>query len=248
MKISIITVCFNSAGTIRDAINSVLSQDHTDIEYIVIDGGSKDETPEIIRSFGGKIRKWISEPDTGIYDAMNKGVAMATGEVVGMLNSDDFYFDSKVLSRVAAAFDSETDAVFGDLIFVDPLNLDKIVRKYSSRGWHPGKFAWGFMPAHPTFFVRRKFYDQTGPFETDYRIAADYEMLIRMLYVNKVPYKYLGFNMVKMRKGGVSSNGFQSNITLNSEIIRACRKNGIRTNVLKVYSKYFVKVFELVGQ
>jgi glycosyltransferase involved in cell wall biosynthesis len=249
MKISIITVCFNSAGTIKDAIASVLSQDHPDVEYIIVDGSSKDGTIEIIRSFGNKVTQWISEPDAGIYDAMNKGIAIATGDIVGMLNSDDFYFNSSVLSRVAQAFeDPDTQAVFGDLIFVDPSDLEKVVRTYSSRKWHPGKFAWGYMPAHPTFFVRRKHYDLTGPFETDYKIAADYEMLIRMLYVNRLSYKYLGFNMVKMRRGGVSSNGLRSNIILNEEIIRACRKNGIRTNMLKVYSKYFVKIFELVAR
>jgi glycosyltransferase involved in cell wall biosynthesis len=249
VRISIITVCFNSASTIRDAIESVLGQDHQDIEYIIVDGASNDGTTEIIRSYGSRIDKWISEPDKGIYDAMNKGIAMATGDVIGMLNSDDFYFDQSVLSRIATTFtDTTIDAVFGDLIFVDAEDLQKTVRTYSSRNWHPGKFAWGFMPAHPTFFVRRKFYDKTGPFEIDYKIAADYEMLIRMLFVNKARYQYLGFNMVKMRRGGVSSRGWRSNVVLNSEIIRACRKNGIPTNAIKVYSKYFIKIFELLGK
>lgn len=230
-----------------DAIDSVLTQDYDDIEYIVVDGDSKDDTKKIIRSYGGRITRFISEPDAGIYDAMNKGIKMATGEVVGMINSDDFYTSPQVISEIASAFsDENVDAVFGDLVFVDPLNLEKVVRKYSSKGWHPGKFARGFMPAHPTFFVRRKYYQKFGLFKTDYRIAADYELLIRFLFVHRLRYKYLPLNMVTMRKGGVSSSGIKSNFILNEEIIRGCRENGIATNHALVYSKYFVKFLELI--
>jgi glycosyltransferase involved in cell wall biosynthesis len=246
MTISLITVSHNSSATIRDSIESVLAQDHNDIEYIIVDGNSTDGTVDIIRSFGPGISKWVSEPDTGIYDAMNKGVSMATGEIVGMINSDDFYFSPHIISKVAGAFeDDRIDAVFGDLVFVDPDNLKKVLRKYSSGSWHPGKFARGFMPAHPTFFVRRKFYEQFGLFKTDYKIAADYELLISFLFVHKLNYHYLPMNMVTMRKGGVSSRNLQSNFILNREIIRGCRENGIYTNVWMVYSKYFIKWFEL---
>jgi glycosyltransferase involved in cell wall biosynthesis len=249
MKISIITVCYNSAATLKDAIESVLWQDYDDIEYIIVDGNSSDGTCDIIQSYGQKITKWISEPDKGIYDAMNKGIAMATGDVIGILNSDDFYVNNEIVSKVATAFNNEDiDATFADLIFVDPGNLNKVVRTYSSRRWNPAKFAWGFMPAHPTVFVKRKYYEQFGLFETDYKIAADYEILIRLLYVHKLKYRYLPITMVKMRQGGVSSRGIKSNIILNSEIIRACRKHGIRTNSLKVYSKYVMKVFELLNK
>ena len=190
----------------------------------------------------------MSEPDKGIYDAMNKGLKMVTGEVVGIINSDDFYHNNTIISSVAKAFEDESiDAVFGDLVFVDRNNLSKVVRTYSSKNWYPEKFARGFMPAHPTFFVRRKYYEQFGLFKTDYKIAADYELLIRFLYVNKLRYKYLPLTMVTMRKGGVSSNGIKSNIILNDEIIRGCRENGIKTNVFKVYMKYFSKVFELMN-
>jgi glycosyltransferase involved in cell wall biosynthesis len=246
MKVSLLTVSYNSSVTIRDTINSVLSQDYKDIEYIIVDGASKDNTVEIIKSFGIKVDKWISEPDKGIYDAMNKAIKMATGEVVGILNSDDFYSTTNIISQVTEVFKDPTiDAVFGDLVFVDPNNLKKVVRKYSSAEWYPNKFAKGFMPAHPTFFVRRRYYEQIGLFKTDYKIAADYELLIRFLYVHKLKYKYLPLNMVTMRKGGVSSNGIMSNIILNDEIIRGCRENGIQTNVFKVYPKYFTKLFEL---
>lgn len=246
MTISLITVSYNSAATLAHTIASVRNQDYKDIEYIVVDGASKDNTLSIIRQNEDVINKWISEPDKGIYDAMNKALRMATGEVVGIINSDDFYHADNILSHIANAFEDENvDAVFGDLVFVDSANLDKVVRTYSSRGWHPGKFARGFMPAHPTFFVRKKFYDQFGLFKTDYRIAADYELLIRFLYVNKLRYHYLPLTMVTMRRGGASTGGIKSTIILNDEIIRACRENGIRTNVFKVYPKYFIKVFEL---
>lgn len=247
MKVSLITVSYNSASTIKDTIDSVLAQDYPNIEYIVVDGNSKDQTKEIVRSYGDRITKFLSEPDKGIYDAMNKGIGLATGDVIGMINSDDFYSSSEIISQAAKAFSDESvDAVFGDLVFVDPQNLTRVVRRYSSKGWRPEKFARGFMPAHPTFFVRRNFYAQLGVFKTDYRIAADYELLIRFLYVNRLRYQYLPLNMVTMRKGGVSSNGLKSNIILNEEIIRGCRENGIQTNHIKVYSKYFVKFLELV--
>ena len=246
MKVTIITVCYNSAAHIEDAILSVAGQDYPDIEHIVIDGNSSDGTQAILQKYNEQLAFWLSEPDLGIYDAMNKGIKKASGDVIGILNSDDFYFDQHVISKVVHAFtDQTTEAVFGDLIFVDPNNLDKTVRTYSSKNWHPDKFAKGYMPAHPTFFVKREFYEKHGLFETDYEIAADYEMLIRLLYVYKLKYTYLPIKMVKMRKGGVSSNGIKSNITLNNEIIRACRKHGIKTNAMKIYPKYFKKVFEL---
>jgi glycosyltransferase involved in cell wall biosynthesis len=246
MKVTVITVCYNSIKHIQDAVDSVARQDYPDIEHIVIDGDSKDGTVDVLKQNASKFTYWISEPDTGIYDAMNKGIKAANGDIIGILNSDDFYFDSHVISKVAEAFsDDAVDAVFGDLIFVDPKNLHRTVRTYSSKKWHPDKFAKGYMPAHPTFFVRRKFYEKYGLFETDYKIAADYEMLIRLLYVQKLRYHYLPIKMVKMRKGGVSSSGIKSNITLNNEIIRACRKHGIKTGALKIYPKYFNKIFEL---
>ncbi len=177
---------------------------------------------------------------------MNKGISLATGEVIGILNSDDFYYNNNIIPTVVTTFKNhEIDAVFGDLIFVDPQNLNRTVRTYSSAKWHPDRFARGFMPAHPTFFVRKKFYEKHGLFETDYEIGADYEMMIRLLYVNRLRYRYLPLTMVKMRRGGISSNGIKSNFVLNREIIRACRKHGIKTNALKIYLKYFNKVFEL---
>jgi glycosyltransferase involved in cell wall biosynthesis len=165
MKVSIITVCYNSASHVEDAINSVAAQDYGNIEHIIIDGGSTDGTIALLEKHDGRIASWISEPDRGIYDAMNKGIGMATGEVIGLLNSDDFYYNSSIISQVAAAFeDQKIDAVYGDLIFIDPENLNRTVRTYSSAKWSPARFARGYMPAHPTFFVRRKYYEKFGLF------------------------------------------------------------------------------------
>lgn len=249
MKVSIITVVYNGQATIADAIQSVLSQDYPDIEYIVIDGASTDGTQQVVQSFGDRIAKFISEPDCGIYDAMNKGITLATGDVVGILNADDFYADSTIISSVVNQFQQNSvDSIFGDLIYVRSDNLDKIVRYYSSAKFHPGQFAYGWMPAHPTFFVKRSAYEQYGLFKTDYKIAGDYELLTRFLAKHKLSYRYVPKVMVKMRTGGVSTMNWKSNWILNCEIIRGCAENGIQTNLPKVLSKYFTKVFQLVAR
>jgi glycosyltransferase involved in cell wall biosynthesis len=248
LKVSIITVAFNSSGTISDTIRSVLNQSHQNIEYIIIDGGSSDGTQEVIRSFGNKIAEFVSEPDNGIYDAINKGIRRSSGDIIGILNSDDFFCDENVVRKIAGAFEDEkTDVVLGDVQFVHSNDNSGIFRYYSSKLFHPGKFKFGFMPAHPGFYVRRKFFDSLGYYKTDYKIAADYELLIRFLYVHKLNFKYLEIPVVSMRRGGVSNRSFLSNIILNNEILRACTENGIKTNYLYIYSKYFRKIFEFFG-
>ena len=247
MKISIITVVWNNATTIKDAIDSVLGQTYDNIEYIVVDGASTDGTVEIVQSYGEKISKFISEKDKGLYDAMNKGIGLATGDVVGILNSDDFYIDEYVLERVVKEFEEkQVDSMFADLVFVKPDNLDKTVRYYDSSHFSPDKFAYGWMPAHPTFFVKREIYEKYGVFKTDYKIAADYELLTRFLGKNKVSYSYIKEPIVKMRIGGASTSGIKSNYILNKEIIRACRENDIYTNWLMVLSKYPKKILGLL--
>jgi len=249
MKISIITVVYNNKDTIKDAIESVLNQDYKDIEYIIVDGASNDGTVEIINSYTKRIDKFISESDKGIYDAMNKGLKLATGDVVGILNSDDFYIDNCVLSQVLEKFKTEDiDALFANLIFVRASNLEKIVRHYDSSHFTPDKFAYGWMPAHPTFFVKREAYIKYGLFKTDYKIAADYELLVRFLYNYRLKYYYLNKNIIKMRLGGASTSGIKSNWILNREIIRACAENGIKTNMLKVLTKYPKKLLGLLNK
>lgn len=247
-KVSIITVCFNSAKTIRDTIESVLSQDYPSIEYIVIDGGSSDETVAIIKEYAGRISVIISEKDRGIYDAMNKGIALANGEIVGMLNSDDIYINEHAVSELMKTMDdSKADSVFADLVIVDPLDLSKVLRYYDSSYFTPNKFRFGWMPAHPTFFVKKSLYDKVGPYSLDYKISSDFEMLIRLLWVEKASYTYLKRPMVRMRCGGTSTSGFGRNWLLNKEIVRACKENGIYTNIVFLALKIPRKIFELVN-
>lgn len=251
MKISIITVTYNSFATIRDTLDSVLAQTYSDIEYIIVDGNSNDNTVARIKEyeplFHGRMR-WISEPDKGLYDAMNKGIKMATGNIVGIINSDDFYHQNDIIEKIANVFipNKDTQAVFGDVRFVNPENLEKTVRYYSSRKFSIPRFRFGFMPAHPTFFTYRKYFEEFGYYKTDYKIAADYELLIRFLYTNNLNYKYLPIAMMKMRTGGASTASIKSNYILNKEIIRACNEHGIYTNFIMLMFKYFEKVFEFV--
>lgn len=246
-KISIITVVYNNAHVIRSAIDSVLSQTYNNIEYIIIDGKSSDGTIEIIQSYGSKINKFISESDSGIYDAMNKGLKLATGDIVGILNSDDLYMGVDVIEKVVAIFETHAvESMFADLVYVRPDNLDKVVRYYDSSYFSPTKFAYGWMPAHPTFFAKREVYEKYGYFKTDYKIAADYELLARFLGQYAISYFYLQQPIVKMRIGGVSTSNFKSNMVINQEILRACAENGIETNWWKVLSKYPQKLLGLL--
>ncbi len=244
MKVSIITVSFNSAKTIADTIESVLSQDFPEIEYIIVDGNSSDDTIKIIRQYENRISKWISEKDQGMYDAMNKGIAMATGDVIGILNSDDVYMNSHVISEMMKLLqEKNAQVVFADLILVDQNNDNKVLRYYDSSHFHPDKFRWGWMPAHPTVFVKRELYQVVGPFSTNYQIAADYEMLIRILAIQKAPYAYLPKPVVRMRSGGASTAGLSRNWILNKEIIRACQENGIYSNMAMLLLKIPAKLW-----
>lgn len=247
MKVSIITVVYNNRFTIADAIESVLSQNHFEIEYIIIDGLSTDGTKEIIQSYGNRITRFVSEKDKGIFDAMNKGVSLATGDVVGILNSDDFYLNNDVISTVVREFEAKNvDSVFADLVFIKKECPQKIVRYYNSSRFKPEKVAFGWIPPHPTFFVKRNIYEKYGLFKTDYKIASDYELIARFLSKYKISYSYIPKVIVKMRMGGLSTKNYKSNWILNKEIVRACAENGIKTNIFKVYSKYFTKCLQLI--
>lgn len=210
MTVSIITVCYNSAATIEDTITSVLSQDYKNIEYIVIDGGSSDATLDIINKYREQISIVISEPDKGIYDAMNKGIKNATGNIVGILNSDDFYETKDVISEIVNNFDIDTDIVFGNLIFVKPENIKKITRFYSLPHFKAWKLRFGWMPPHPATFIKKSVYDKYGLYKINYKISADYEVFVRFLLVNKVNFKHINKILVRMRDGGVSTSGLRS--------------------------------------
>ena len=249
MKISIITVVYNGGSTIVDTMKSVLSQTYHDIEYIVVDGCSTDGTVDRVKEyaplFDGRM-KWVSEKDRGLYDAMNKGIAMSTGDVVGILNSDDFFTANDVIERVAEAFKtSEIDAVYGDIHFVRDGNLNKCVRYYSSKRFHPRWLRYGFMPAHPSFYARREVYQRAGGYKTDYAIGSDYEMMVRLFYRHHIRAKYLPFDFVTMRTGGTSTRNLRSRQQLIKDDVRGCRENGLYTNSALISLKFLYKVFEL---
>lgn len=251
MKLSLITVTYNSGLTIRDTIQSVLSQTYTDIEYIIVDGASKDNTVEIIKeyecAFENKL-KWISEPDKGLYDAMNKGIQMATGEVVGMINSDDFFTSDDVLATVAEAFNShdDLDAIYGDVHYVNDGDLSKQVRYYSSKRFTRIRMRRGYMPAHPSFYVRRDCYTKYGVFDTSYRVAADFENLLRLIYVHNIKTKYIEKDFVTMRTGGASSSGFVSHKRIIKDHFKAFRKNNVSVNYILYFWRYVEKLLEFL--
>jgi glycosyltransferase involved in cell wall biosynthesis len=247
VKISIVTVVRNKKSTIRDAINSVLGQTYKNIEYIIVDGASTDGTIEIIQSYGDKIAEFVSEPDKGLYDAMNKGIALATGDIVGILNSDDFYIDEYVIEKVVKEFDiKKVDSVYADLVYVKPANLDKVVRYYDSSYFNPTRFAYGWMPAHPTFFVKKWAYEKYGVYRTDLKISADFDILIRFLYTHQITYSYMQEVLVKMRAGGISNAGVKSTLQIAFEQLQICKQNSIDTSIFKIMSKYPKKILELI--
>ena len=246
--VSIITVCYNSAATIRTTINSVLSQTYPDIEYIIIDGGSTDSTLEIIREYGGRISRLVSESDRGIYDAMNKGVRLANGGIVGLLNADDFYIDNDVIKDLMCTLrEAASDCVFADVEYVDKEDINKVVRYYDSSYWDVSKFRYGWIPAHPAFFIRRHWYLKCGFYSLHYQIAADFEWLVRVLHAGKASYSYLQRPVVRMRLGGVSTSSWRHRWILNREIVRACRQHGIWTALPLVLLKVPRKLCELTA-
>lgn len=250
MKISVITATYNSGSTLRDTIASVLRQSYAEVEYIIVDGGSKDETLEIIREyeprFGGRMR-WISEPDGGIYDAMNKGISMSTGEIVGILNSDDFYTSDEILSKVAESMSGgEIEGVYGDIHFVNDADLDVIVRNYTSKYFRRWQMRLGFMLAHPSFYCLRSVYDRYGLYDATYRIAADFEFLLRVIFIHRIRVKYLPIDFVTMRTGGASTSGLKSHKRVLQEHLRAYRQNGVYSNIIFESLRYPIKLMSIV--
>jgi glycosyltransferase len=237
MKISIITIAYNSGHSIADAINSVLSQTYTDIEYIIVDGKSKDNTVEVVKSFGDRISKFVSEPDKGIYDALNKGVRMATGDVIGFMHSDDLFASDTIIEKVAEIFKNhDTDSLYGDLQYVYKNDTNKVLRYWKSGKFTIGRLRRGWMPPHPTFYVKKKIYDQHGVFNTDFRIAADYDTMLRFLGKYRITTHYLPEVMVKMRVGGASNRSLKNIIKKSKEDMKAIRDNefgSVLTLVLK---------------
>lgn len=242
-KISIITVCYNSAETIEATLKSVVSQEYPHMEYILIDGGSSDNTLKIINSYKEKIAVVVSEKDEGIYFAINKGIALATGEVVGILHADDFYTDSSIISKVMKAFEnSGLDTLYGDLQYVDRSQTSKIIRNWKAGSYKPELFLKGWMPPHPAFFVRKKCYTTHGVFNTSLRTSADYELMLRLLYRHQCSTIYLPEVLVKMRVGGQSNQSLMNRIRANQEDRKAWKLNGLTANALTFVRKPLSKL------
>ena len=243
MKISIITIAWNSAETIEATIQSVISQTHEDVEYIIIDGSSADGTMNIVRKHKAGITKVVSEPDKGIYDAMNKGIELASGDIIGILNSDDFYSDETVLSAVNDAFENNnTDALYADLIYVDRDDTDKVIRYWRAGPYKKGAFRKGWMPPHPTFFVKKSCYDLYGTYSLQLKSAADYELMLRMLEKYQINVQYLPKTITKMRVGGQSNVTLKNRWKANREDREAWRMNGLEPSPTTMIRKPLSKI------
>lgn len=241
MKVSIITIAYNSAETIEDTIKSVVSQRYPDIEYIIIDGGSTDQTLSIVERYKSDIAKVISEPDKGIYDAMNKGVANATGELIGILNSDDIYADEQVISDIVEQI-GDKDAIYADLVYVKRDALDEVTRYWKSGEYKDGDFLKGWMPPHPTFFLRKDCYDKFGTYNLKLKSAADYECMLRMIHKYQVSLAYLPRVITKMRVGGQSNVTVNNRVKANKEDRMAWEINGLKPRFYTLYLKPLRKV------
>ncbi len=246
MKVSIITVVYNRASTIEQAIQSVLTQTYNNIEYIIVDGSSTDGTMELVNKYKEQIAVVVSEKDKGMYDALNKGITLATGDIVGILHADDEFADQTIIKHVVHLFQTNknTDCVYGDVGFVKEGAPNKIVRYYSSAQFKPSLFKYGFMPAHPTFFCYKKHFEQHGLYRTDMDIAADFDLLVRFLKINNLNSIYLAKMLVKMNLGGKSTNGISSTIKINKEIKQILKEHKLPSGYLRLYARYFLKVQE----
>jgi len=246
VRVSIITVCFNSADTLEDTIASVSRQRCADIEHIIVDGGSTDGTQDVVARYNGRIKKFISEPDEGIYDAMNKGIRMGEGDFVGFLNADDVYADDGVVSEVAAtARAGEVDGVYGDLVYVRRDDTSKVVRYWKAGEYRPGAFRIGWVPPHPTFFCRRELFDRYGPFDAQYRLAGDFELMLRLIERHRIRVGYIRRPLVRMRVGG-RANTVRGVLRGNHEILHAFAANGLRPSPGFFWRKPLAKVGQLV--
>ncbi len=254
MKISIITITYNSAATVEDTIKSVVMQDYPNVEYLIIDGKSKDATLQIAEKYKDKISKIVSEKDKGLYDALNKGIKHATGDIIGMLHSDDLYSHPQVISNIVKTFQDhpEAEGVYADLVFVNRNDTDKVMRTWESGTYQEGDFLKGWMPPHPTFFVKKETYEKHGGFNTELKLSADYELMLRLIHKNQIKLAYLNEVIVKMRMGGVSNVSFFVKLKANLEDKMAWKINGMKPKMttmimkpLRKLGQYFKRTYHL---
>ena len=247
MKVSIITVCFNSAEIIEDTIRSVLSQNYEDTEYIIVDGGSTDGTLDILKKYRDRIHKYISEPDDGIYHAMNKGIKLSTGDIVGFLNAGDFYAVETAILQIATSFQkNDCEVVYGDLEYVAENNPGKTVRRWISQPYQDSLFRKGWHPPHPTFFAQKSAFDKYGAFDLSYNIGADYELMLRFLQKYNIKTEYIPHVLVKMRNGGISNRNLLYIIKANIECFRAWRDNGLKISPFIIFKKPASKLIQYI--
>jgi len=247
MLVSIITASFNNVSTIENTIQSVLSQSFTNIEYIVIDGNSTDGTLEILEKYRSRISKIVCEKDNGIYDALNKGLSLATGDVVGFLHADDFYASNQIISNIVDVFEhTNSDAVYGDLLYVDKNNIDKIFRYWQAGEFSRKKIKLGWMPPHPTLFVKNSIYKKVGFFDTIFKIAADYDMILRLFYKHQISVSYLPKVIVLMRTGGASNRNLKNIFNKMREDLKALRKNKIPFPLWVLFLKNISKIPQFI--
>lgn len=247
MKVSVITGTLNRANTIEGCISSVLGQSYKDIEHIIIDGDSRDGTLDVIHSYKDKIAKVVSEPDNGIYVALNKGIKLASGDIIGILHSDDFYAYDAVIERVVDVFEQEkVDSCYGDLQYVSKENPNKIIRYWRTASYLNGKFKYGWMPPHPTFFVKKHIYEECGYFNTDFKISADYELMLRFLLKHRISSYYIPEVLIKMRIGGVSNKNLKNLLLKSYEDYKAWKMNNFKGGLSAVLLKNLVKIPQFI--
>ncbi len=246
-KFSIITICYNAEKTIADTIKSVVEQNYPNIEYIIIDGGSKDLTLKAIEPYKYKIATLVSEPDKGLYDALNKGLKLATGDIIGLLHADDFYADNNVLAYIESLFeDNKTMECISSSVNIYKNNIfNKQYRLYKATRFKLWQFRLGMQPPHPGFFFKKEVLQKVGLFNTNFKISGDFDWLLRTIKVNKAKVMYTPFISVSMRHGGISSSGFKSTFLMNKENLKSIKANGLNSNLIIIYLKYFIKIFQL---
>jgi glycosyltransferase involved in cell wall biosynthesis len=246
LKISVITAVRNAGSSIAATLQSVAQQDYDDIEHIVVDGASTDGTLDVVHSNRQRVATLISEQDGGAYDAFNKGLRRATGEVIGFLNAGDTYVSAAVISKIAAEFAGDAQAVFADVLIVDAHDATRVVRRYSSKRFTPRAMSYGLMPAHPTLFMRREIYQTVGEYDPRFRIAGDFDMCLRVFVNRSTRYRYISEALVRMPRGGLSNMGWRSKWQITREMLRACAANGVETNLAKLMMRLPLKALEMV--